>query len=504
MHQKFRNIVILKSALVIGALFSSAASAQNCDAICTDGETCISAAVYPYVPDMGAFTSAICSAWQTAGQTEKLYLIADESVWDGGYDSNPVYTNGSGKQTPIDVFVYDAMYLEYWKTQTAQIPAAQISNPTDFVPYADTALKLPNNNMYALPMLGCTNIMFYRNGDSGMAGVTTLSDFETVISAGIYISPVPFGMSGAMMNMSGKTTIGVNYMVKGYLDTGNWPSMTQLDQSIVQSLSGIAETASYYNALTGAVPPLQGVEDQYVRAGYFSEGYGRTSIGFSESMSQMSNATRQNLKLRAFPWTDNTNSPNMFYADVAGVNSNSPFLANNGTLPFVLANIMTEQATMQNAIAPQNGQLSYLFPARTSVLNALSSVDPLYQQMSDILNAKTTELVSMPTTDRTAFHSFGGSVQSAVLGDFSGHCDLESTDFPGNNSQAPSICTPLCQSAGGWIGSWTNQSPPAWPGYSACGCNTCIQASPLPQSVQEEEATTMVQSGPALKRYMRN
>jgi len=307
-----------------------------------------------------------------------------------------------------------------------------------------------------------------------------------------------------MMNMAGKTTIGVNYMIKGFLDTGTWPDIGQLEPSIIQSLAGIAETSSYYNALTGAIPPLQGVEDQYIRAGYFSKGYGRTSIGFSESMSQMSNATRQDLQLRAFPWTDNTSSPNMFYADVAGVNSQSPFLANNGTLPFVLANIMTEQATVQNAIAPQGGELSYLFPAQTSVLNSLSSVDPLYGQMSDILNAKQTLLVNMPTTDRNAFHTFGGAVQTAVLGTFNGHCDLESTEFPGSNAQAPSICEPLCASADGWVGSWTNQAPPAWPGYSACGCDKCVQSSPLPQSVQEEEPTTMVQSGPALKRYMRN
>ncbi|GAA0778552.1 thiamine pyridinylase [Roseibium denhamense] len=500
----WKELFLSKAVLLLGAAMTAPASAQSCDTICTDGETCLSAAVYPYVPDMSTFTSAICSAWEASGQTEKLYLIADENVWDGGYDSNPVYTNGSGTQTPIDVFVYDAMYLEYWKTKTVEIPASQITDQADFVPYAQTALKLQNNDMYALPMLGCTNIMFYRAGDAGMEAVTTLSAFESVNSAGIYISPVPWGMSGAMMNMAGKTTIGVNYMVKGYLDTGNWPSMSQLDPSIIQSLAGIAETASYYNALTGAVPPLAGVEDQYVRAGYFSEGYGRTSIGFSESMSQMSDATRQNLRLRAFPWTDDTSSPNMFYADVAGVNSQSPYLANSGTLPFVLANIMTEQATLQNAIAPAGQELSYLFPARTSVLNTLAGQDPLYAQMSEILNDKTTLLVSMPTTDRTAFHSFGGSVQTAVLGAFSGHCDLESTSFPGSNSEAPSICTPLCQNAGGWVGSWTNEAPPAWPAYSACGCTQCVQSSPLPQSVQDEEPTTMIVTGPALKRYNRN
>ncbi|WP_417685371.1 thiamine pyridinylase [Roseibium sp.] len=496
----FKKHLLFPGAFLLGSVLAEGAMAQNCDAICTDGETCLSAAVYPYVPDMTAFTSAICEAWQSAGNTEKLYLIADENIWDGGYSSDPVYTNGSGTQTPIDVFVYDAMYLEYWKTQTTQIPASLITDASDFVPYADAALKLSNDDMLALPMLGCTNIMFYRTGDAGMAGVTTLSDFQTVNPAGVYISPVPFGMSGAMMNMSGKTTIGVDYMIKGFLDSGSWPSMTSVDAAIIQSLAQISETASYYNALTGAVPSLPGVEDQYVRAGYFSDGYGRTSIGFSESMSQMSASTRSNLQLRAFPWTDNTSSPNMFYADVVGVNSNSPYLAS--TMPFVLANIMTLQATVQTAIAPSATDLSYLFPARVSILNALSSVDPLYQQMSDVLNAKTTMLVTMPTEDRDAFHSFGGTVESAVADAFSGHCDLESTVFPGSNSEAPSICTPLCANAGGWVGSWTNVSPPAWPGYSACGCNQCVSASPLPSTA--EEATAMVTTGRALHRYNRN
>lgn len=483
-------------------ILSTEAVAQSCDSICVDGESCITAGVYPYVPDMNAFTSSICSAWQNSGQTEKLYLIANENIWDGGYSSDPVYTNGSGTQVPIDVFVFDAMYLDYWKTKTTPIPADQISDQSDFVSYAEVALTLQDGSMYALPMLGCTNIMYYRNGDVGMEGVTTFSEFLSVNPAGVYISPVPFGMTGAMMNLSGKTTIAVDYMVKGYLDNDQWPPTSSLNQTIIQSLAEVSETASYYNALTGAIPSLGGVEDQYIRAGYFSEGYGRTSIGFSESMSQMSEATRSQLQLRAFPWTDNSSAPNMFYADIAGVNTASPFLDNGGTLPFVLANIMTEQTTMQSAIAPEGGELSYLFPARTSVLNTLSAVDPLYAQMSAVLNDKPSDLVNMPTNNRDAFHSFGGTVQTAVLDSFTGHCDLESTVLPGSNSQAPEICSPLCQDSGGWVGSWTNQSPPAWPGYSACGCSLCTSSSPLPSSVDEPSA--MVKAGPALRRYHRN
>lgn len=492
----------LFALLLASALWPAGAQAEDCSSICTDAEDCIAAALYPYVPDTGTFSTAICDAWTASGRKEKLYLIADENVWDGGYASDPVYKNGSGTQVPIDVFVYDAMYLEYWKTQTRPVPAGSITNASDFVSYARTALTGSEGSMLALPMLGCTNIMFYRDGDAGMENVTTLSGFLSQNPAGIYASPVPFDDTGAMLNMSGKTTVGVDYMVKGFLNTGSWPSMNPLDESIVKSMAGIAETASYYNALTGAIPSLPGVEDQYVRAGYFSQGYGRTSIGFSESMSQMSDATRSRLKLKAFPWSDNADAPNMFYADVVGVNAKSAFLDGGGTLPFILADMMTQQTVMQNAIAPPSGDLSYLFPARTSVLNALSAQDPLYAQMNAVLTGKQSILVTMPTTNRDAFHDFGGTVEAAVRGAFTGHCDLESATLPNSNADAPAICEPLCANSGGWLGSWTNQAPPAWPGYAACGCARCTADSPLPPAVDAPSA--MVMSGPALRRYSRN
>lgn len=476
----FRFALIALFALTFS--LTARAAADDCSAICTDGEACIAAALYPYVPDTAPFATSLCAAWSAANRPERLYIIADEAVWDGGYSSNPVYTNGSGAQAPIDVFVYDAMYLNYWTQHTVPVPAGYITNPGDFVPYARDALVQLDNDMLALPMLGCTNIMFYLDNDQGMAGVTTLSQFFNVNPQGVYISPVPFGRSGAMLDMTGKTTLGVNYMVMGYLTTGTWPEMSPIDPAITGAMARLSESASYYNALTGAIPPLPGVQDQYIRAGYFSQGYGRTSIGFSESMSQMSGATRSRLRLRAFPWSDNTAASTMFYADVAGVNAQSAFLDNGGDAPFILANLMTSQAVMQDSIAPPGGELSYLFPARVSVLTALAEADPLYAQMASVLNSATSVLVSVPATDRDTFYSFGAAVQTEVLSQFQGHCDMESPEFIWSNDQAQSVCPQVCANSGGWIGSWTNVAPPAWPGYSACGCAQCTSSSPIPGS----------------------
>lgn len=486
---------------------SQAAFAQSCDTKCTTGEqNCMSAALYPYVPNIDDFSTAVCSAWTSANPSQKLYLITDGDVWDGGYTSDPVYTNGSGAQAQIDVFTYDAMYLDYWETQTTPIPASYISDVADFADYAKDRLVNSNNDMTALPLLGCTNLMFYRSGDAELDGVENFTEYLDANGSNIFKSPVPFDSTGVMYDMSGKTTAGVDYMIYGYLNGGAYPDINaaQLDATIVTALTQLSERSSYYNALTGAIPPLPGVEDAYIRAGYFSEGYGRTTIGFSESMSQMSDSTRDSVQLKAFPWSTGANTKNMFYADVVGVNSNSPALAQGSTAPYELANLMTRADVMQASIAPSASDVSYLFPARKSVLANLADSYAPYEQMQSVLDDLPTELVVMPTTDRNAFHSFGGTVRDTVKSQFSGGCDLETSTPIYSNDNAAQVCPAVCSGSGGWSGTWTNETPPAWPNYTACGCNTCTQNSPLPSEQLHRLSVTRNPDDKIHLRYQRN
>ena len=170
----------------------------------------------------------------------------------------------------------------------------------------------------------------------------------------------------------------------------------------------------------------------------------------------------------------------MFYADVVGVNSKSPALKQNNTAAFKLADLMASADVIRGSIAPPDSDVSYLFPARKSLLSDLANSYPLYQQMQSELNAHPTEMVVMPTTDRLAFKSFGATVQETVRTGFSGGCDLETSPPLSSNAEAAQVCPKVCSDSGGWSGTWTNETPPAWPTYSACGCNICTQSSPLP------------------------
>jgi len=145
--------------------------------------------------------------------------------------------------------------------------------------------------------------------------------------------------------------------------------------------------------------------------------------------------------------------------------------------------------------------INAILHGETLIAEATEGTNGLELGNAMLMAGLTGKRVDVPT-DRDAFHNFGGTVETAVRGAFTGSCDLESTTFPGSTAEAPAICTPLCANSGGWVGSWTNEAPPAWPGYSACGCAQCTAESPLPTTVQEPSA--MIMSGPALRRYNRN
>ena len=65
-------------------------------------------ALYPYVPDVEQFETAIETKWGEVQPDVPLTFIGSEE-WDGGYDKNP--------PADADVYVFDAMFLDYFKSQ---------------------------------------------------------------------------------------------------------------------------------------------------------------------------------------------------------------------------------------------------------------------------------------------------------------------------------------------------------------------------------------------------
>src|SRR5688572_6000812 len=90
----------------------------------------LTVALYPYVPNIGQFQSAITAAWQQVQPSVQLNFINDMNVWDGGYNTDP--------PAQADVFVFDAMFFEQFRAQNNLVAMApnEVQNAADFLAYA--------------------------------------------------------------------------------------------------------------------------------------------------------------------------------------------------------------------------------------------------------------------------------------------------------------------------------------------------------------------------------
>src|SRR5882672_9123172 len=85
--------------------------------------------LYPYVPRIDQFKSALQSEWHKVQPNIQLHFLTFEE-WDGGYVTTP--------PANADVYVVDALFFENYRQQTLMEPLqnGEISNLNDFIPYA--------------------------------------------------------------------------------------------------------------------------------------------------------------------------------------------------------------------------------------------------------------------------------------------------------------------------------------------------------------------------------
>lgn len=75
-----------------------------------------------------------------------------------------------GRLGAYDVFVFDATYFEQFRANNMLEPlaSAEVANQDDSVEYAKVGVKV-GDRFYAIPHLGCANLLFYRKGDTPKA-----------------------------------------------------------------------------------------------------------------------------------------------------------------------------------------------------------------------------------------------------------------------------------------------------------------------------------------------
>lgn len=420
----------------------------------------LSVALYPFVPRAQQFQDVLTAEWKKVQPNVKLTFITDFEKWDGGYKKNP--------PPDADVFVFDATYFEQFRANNLLEPlaSAEVANQDDFVEYAKAGVKV-GDKFYAIPQLGCANLLFYRKGDTQLAQAKTLSEVSRAVGQCTYTSKIPPDKRGLMLDMNGGTTNALLYLDVDHAMMNVYPF--GLPQSLNQGTFGYLKSLMAMSSLDNA---RADVSLPYGRALWFSNGWGRALMAYSESMSVMSEETRNNIEFKPMPFTNNGTRP-LFYSDVIGVN---PATQSRGTrqLAVQLANVMASTSTMVASIGPDSGSQvpQYLMPARHSVFQTLARSFPLYSKMHTMLQQANPRMYKAPDGVRAWANQMKEPIVTIEQKEYACGCDKEvATSL--NSGNAAAVCAATCADSGGWSGQWTDKFPAAPFGKSACGCKAC-------------------------------
>lgn len=424
--------------------------------------TTLTVGLYPYVPRPGQLKRAITAAWERVHPEVQLRFNSD---WDGGYSNDP-----SG----MDVFVFDAMYLDYFRMRgfLAAIPPAQVHDPEDFLPYAATGAQY-DDKYYGLPMFGCANILFYRVDDAPVAAAQTLTELTSALGQCTYTSEIPPDKRGLMLDMAGGTTSASLYVDLVQSIDGAWPPVlptepSELNATAITESRSLLATASYYNATeTPSNAP-------YGRAKWFSAGNGRALMAFTEAMASMSAATRETLNFRPFPLGDDPSAQPLFYSDLVGVSASS----SQSALAVELANLMSSTEVLKVGMESTGDEPpQFLMPVRSSLFDALATDDPIYSRMQNMVDEADPILFNLGPTARNFIRAMKDPIREKQRSEYACGCDRDAGKIQ-SQQQADRTCPTVCKDYGGWNGQWTPYPPGGTNGWSGgCGCMSC----PAPQ-----------------------
>lgn len=407
--------------------------------------------LYPYVPRLDQFKTAIQAAWQQVEPGVTLEFVDD---WDGGYKKDP---------GDLDVFVFDAVFFGYFHSQgwLAPLAATDIDDLADFLPYAIEGVR-KGDSYYAIPMLGCASILFYRRDDSALARVKTLSELDKVLGQCTYTSQIPPDERGLMIDLAGGTTNACYYVDAAASVTGQWPVSLpprpeDLNRQAIANLQLLLRISSFYNG-------TQDPSAAYQRAAWFAQGFGRGLVGYTESMSVMGPA-RNEVDFKILPLSDRATSRPLFYSDVIGINPNSA----RKQMAVELANLMASTEVMVASTGPDGGiSAQYLMPARPSIFQKLGQGDPIYRKMYEMVEAADPILLDLGPESRPWINAMKDAIEGAVQSNYACGCDQKAGQVY-SKQDADRACPTVCASWGGWNGQWRTLEA----GESVCGCKSC-------------------------------
>ena len=370
------SITIVVLAIALAGWGKHTAKAENSDLT-------LEVELYPYVPDLARFQTVVRDVWEREHPDISLHF-AD---WDC-YASDP--------DPMLNVFVFDGIYLSTFaeKGYLLPIPKEKIQGVDDIFPFALEGC-ICKEELYALPQLLCTDLLYTRKSDTTLSGVLDIMTLYGILGDRRTEDVIPEEEEGLLINLSGE------FFTKTmmYLDAVMDEQQEYTDYSELPDTSGFsAESLERIGAIwkmggENQVRYWPEDNDPFVRARWFADGKGRAYIGYAESMAVMGEQA-DDVDVRTFSYGSEKNIP-LFYTDMVGIGAGIG--EDKKEHAFELANILISEEVLTGMSAPvkDGDPPQYLLTPRKSVYDSLCKKYPIYSVLRGIVDSEENHVFRM-------------------------------------------------------------------------------------------------------------
>ena len=316
----------------------------------------LNVSLYKLVPDYEHFKQTVSERWKEIHPEVEL-CFSDWDCYSGVVPDD------------LDVFVFDTINLDTFagKGYLLALSEEDVEEYSDLIPAFMDGCRV-NGDLYAVPQLLCTDLLYTRKEDADLKDVDNIFELYKALEEGKLLYEKPDNFSKTTMYLQALTDAKQQYLAQ-------YPSIKagRLSAKAVQSLEALSK-------MHQADPGDGGDGIAYYYAGKYAEGMGRAYIGFSEAMHAMGDVASE-MDFRLFSMTDDQNIA-VFYADAAAINAK--ISEEKAAYALDLLNLLTDKDTLLGA-SVHGGEAQYLLLPRYSVYDALAADYPIYRELKSII-----------------------------------------------------------------------------------------------------------------------
>ena len=345
-------------------------------------EVALKVGLFPWVPNRDKMEAVVASHWEKLHPNVALEFVE----WDC-YSADPPGN--------LDVFETDAIFLDHIVAgnYATALDLTDIEDLDDVMPFAVKG-SMVNGQLYGIPRIACTPVLFYRKGDVAIRDAASLDEIFSAIGYSNNTKPEPPVNAGLLVSLDGGTTDACLFLdaiadiSNEYSTRPTLPGADDLDEDALATVRMLAYMAGRHQALyedwTGA------------RARWFADGKGQALIGWTERLAHMPLAAHSEVEVRELPLEShlmqgNTDARtgeaarvNLFFVDTICVNS--LLTGRKRELAIEFAQLASSPTVVKESFLVKNdktGSPQYLLPVRKSVIGDedFLKAAPLYSKL---------------------------------------------------------------------------------------------------------------------------